>query len=214
MSKVKRLKEKILTALFPQRCPFCRKVIAACDLYCGSCAKNLPKTVYTRFALGGFPCCSPLPYIGEYARAIKAFKFGRQITYAKPLMTLAVSALKKTYDISGFDGVTYVPMYKKKEYDHAKILAKEAAEQTGLPLIDALEKHRKNKPQHKLNRKERIKNITGVFRLSGKDSVKGKRIILVDDIMTTGSTLGECARILKKGGCKEIVCVTVCKTLR
>ena len=75
--------------------------------------------------------------------------------------------------------------------------------------VDALEKFKRNRPQHRTKGGGRKKNVHGVYRLIRKD-VAGKHVLLVDDIITTGFTLGECARMLAKGGCRRVTCAVVC----
>lgn len=81
-----------------------------------------------------------------------------------------------------------------------------------LPFEPVLEKYRSNAPQRTLNRSRRMKNVRGVFRIRKSHSVTGKRYLLIDDVITTGSTLGECARVLKTGGCSEVCCAVLCTT--
>lgn len=76
-----------------------------------------------------------------------------------------------------------------------------------------LAKTKKNKTQHSIKAAERAKNVIGVYSPIDKNLIKGKRILIIDDIITTGSTLGECARILNKCKCGEICCCTLCTSL-
>ena len=78
---------------------------------------------------------------------------------------------------------------------------------------DLLAKTKKNKTQHSIKAAERAKNVIGVYSPIDKNLIKGKRILIIDDIITTGSTLGECARILNKCKCGEICCCTLCTSL-
>jgi predicted amidophosphoribosyltransferase len=72
---------------------------------------------------------------------------------------------------------------------------------------------KQNKPQHTLKGSERRKNVKGVYRVIDKTAIKDKRILLIDDIITTGNTLGECASVLKHHGCRSVSCVVLCTTL-
>lgn len=217
VSEPKRLKDRLWAALFPQRCLFCRSFIPAGSDYCDKCQKQLPETVYNKYAVGGVRCCSPLLYKGEYANAVKRMKYGGKKNYARPLALLAAGAAARVYDLSSFDYVTCVPMHKrslrKRHFNQAEELAVEFCALTGLEYINTLENHKQNKPQHSMHRSERASNVKGVFRVLDKSVVSGKKILLVDDIITTGNTLGECARLLKKAGCAQVCCVTVCSTI-
>ena len=217
VSNPKKLKGLILAALFPQRCIFCRAVIPSGSDYCDKCAKMLPEIYYVKHAVGGAGCCSPFLYKDGYAAAVKRMKYGGKKNYARPLALFAAGAAAREYDLSSFDFVTCVPMHKsslgKRHFNQAEELAKEFCAFTGLIYLDTLEKYKQNKPQHSMHRSARASNVKGVFRVLDKQAVRGRKILLVDDIITTGNTLGECARLLKKAGCAEVSCVTVCSTI-
>ena len=215
--KDKKLKNRIMSLLYPKRCMFCRAIIPLESDFCDYCAKRLPNTVYQKYAAGGVRCCSPLMYKGVYADAVKRMKFRGKKHYARPLAILAAGAAARVYDLSLFDFVTCVPMHKrsmrKRRFNQAEELAKELCAVSGLKFVNTLEKSMANKPQHTLKRSERAKNVKGVFRVPDKSLVAGKNILIVDDIITTGCTLGECAEVLKKAGCAQVCCVTVCSTV-
>lgn len=104
--------------------------------------------------------------------------------------------------------LTFVPLHSKRlaqrGYNQAEILAKVVSSQSKIPYLDLLKKIRKTKRQVGLLGKYRRRNLSGVFKSICKDSIKGKKIIIVDDIVTTGTTLNECARILKEADAKEV----------
>ncbi len=162
-------------------------------------------------------CCTPLPYAGEYAIAVKSFKFNKKRDYAHALAYLTVGAAEKKLRLNDFDCVTCVPMHRhslrKRGFNQAEVLAREFAKLTGLPYAELLEKYKANKPQHTLKRSKRYGNVNGVFRVIDPAAVKDKRIILIDDIITTGSTLGECSRLLIKSGAKDVCCSVVCSSM-
>jgi ComF family protein len=95
--------------------------------------------------------------------------------------------------------------FRIRGYNQAELLAKELSFRLGIPSLNVLVREKPTKPQFKLKREERMKNVIGVFTVSKKlkTKVKGANIILIDDITTTGSTLRECAKILKKSGVKK-----------
>lgn len=209
-------KVRALSLLFPRRCPFCRKTISAEENFCAACARQLPTAVYTRFAVGGVPCCAPLLYTENYAKAVRRMKFGKKKYYAHALALLMARAVSRIYQKEAFDLITFVPADKKslrqRGFNQAEELAKELAVYINLPYISVLEKYKRNVPQHTLKRSERLKNVRGVFRVPKNYSLKNKNILLVDDIITTGNTLGECARMLKRAGCQSVSCAVVCTT--
>lgn len=212
-----KLKRKTAEIVFPSRCPFCKAVISGDKLFCDTCTKALPQIAYSRFAAGGIPCSAALPYFEEYAGAMKRYKFGKKSDYARAFAFLTVRAARLKFGDQHFDAVACVPMSerakRKRHFEHAEILAKKCAELLDLPYIEALEKHKENKPQHTLRRSERERNVKGVYRIKDKSLCRGKSILLIDDIITTGNTLGECVRVLKRGGCKCVCCAVTCTTI-
>ena len=213
-------RKKILTGLvsvfFPQRCACCSRVIVPSALFCPECLAALPKTVYERSAVGGFLCSAALLYEEPYSTALKRFKFHSKTGGLQGFAYLTVKAARERFAGKDFDAVTCVPMTRlavfKRGYNQSEELARACAKLMALPFEPVLEKYRSNAPQRTLNRSQRAKNVRGVFRIGKSHSVTGKRYLLIDDVITTGSTLGECARVLKTGGCSEVCCAVLCTT--
>lgn len=204
---------KILCIFLPDRCPFCDCLIENGKLCCNECEKKLSKTTYKKPAKGGFPCISSSPYTDSFAEAVKRFKFRNRRQYAYSLATIMAKSIVTEYSEIQFDYITYVPMHRLKQrergYNQSKILAERLSNILHIPLADTIVKIRNNRPQHTIgNPSEREQNVKGAFRVIDKNNVKGKRILLVDDIITTGNTLGECARILQNSNAESIHCVT------
>lgn len=213
-------RKKILTGLvsvfFPQRCACCGRVIVPSALFCPECLAALPKTVYERSAVGGFLCSAALLYEEPYSTALKRFKFHCKPGGLQGFAYLTVKASRERFEGKDFDAVTCVPMTRlavfKRGYNQSEELARACAKLMALPFEPVLEKYRSNAPQRTLNRSQRAKNVRGVFRIGKSHSVTGKRYLLIDDVITTGSTLGECARVLKTGGCSDVCCAVLCTT--
>lgn len=208
-------KDKLQPLLYPNRCPFCGTVLPHDEDFCASCAARLPEVTYQRYAAGGFPCCAPLLYQGAYAAAIKRYKYGGKGGYTHALALLTVRAVVRSYDVGAIDCITCVPMHPKdrRRFRHAEQLARECAALTGLPYRDLLEKKRQTPPQHSLKRADRAKNVRGAYGVLQQEWVRNRRVLLIDDIITTGNTLGECARMLQKSGCRTVLCAAVCTTI-
>ena len=213
-TKQRKLRETIKEMLFPARCPYCGKVIDKDDYACSDCKKLFPNSSNLKYAFGNYICSAPFYYDGIFSKAVKKFKFGNCGGYAKQLSFMIVQGVLEIHKEINFDIITCVPMHKddqrKRGYNQAELLARECAKIMNIPYVDTLEKFKKNKVQHSIKANERAKNVRGVYRLIQKDIVKGKNILIIDDIITTGHTLGECSRILKKGKCKSIKCAVVC----
>ena len=113
----------------------------------------------------------------------------------------------------GFDEFTWVPVSPlrrfRRGYDQARLLAEAVGAEIGMKPKKLLRKHRHNRPQSSLTGEERRGNVLGVYEMHPKYSVKGKRILLIDDVFTTGATAEECARVLLTAGAKSVSCGTV-----
>lgn len=201
-------------SVFPVRCPYCGKVIERSEYACTECKNKFPQKSITCYAIGGHICVSAFPYEGIFANGVKRFKFNNNAYFAKQLSVVLVMSILEKYQDIKFDMITCVPMHKdilkERGYNQAELLAKECAEIMHIPYVSTLDKFRKNKAQHSIKASERADNVKGVYKVSDESVIKDKNILLIDDIITTGHTLGECARILLKNGCNSVSCATVC----
>lgn len=208
--------ETIISLIYPHRCPYCNCVIEKEKTACEKCQDKFPDYTFKRFAKGGYYCYAPFAYTDIFKSAVKRFKFRNYRQSSKKLVHPMADALKKNITDTEFDFITYVPMHKKKlnkrGYNQAQLLAEDLGKILSLPCEDVLVKIKDNKEQHTCKKEERYRNVKGVYKAINRENIKGKNILLVDDIITTGNTLGECCRILSKSGAKEIHCLTVCAT--
>lgn len=204
---------KIFCAFLPERCPFCDIPIRPGELYCRKCQRRLKFTDYRTYAKGGVECICTFPYTDEYKATVKRFKFSGRKQYAYSMARLMADTIRKKYADRNFDVITCVPMHKhsitERGYNQSALLAKKLSFMLGIPYKPLLVKTKLTKPQHSLKKpKERENNIKGAFRITNKSYLRRKRILLIDDIITTGNTLGECARTLYKGAPEDICCAT------
>ena len=122
---------------------------------------------------------------------------------------------KKTYSfLKKYDIILYVPMFKKHKlirgYNQSELIARKISDTLGITLEkNNLAKVINTKKQSTLTKSEREKNVKNAFKLKNPEKIKDKKIILFDDIYTTGSTVNECSKILKKAGAAEIVILTI-----
>lgn len=211
---IKRLKNNLKDILFPVRCPYCQCVIDKNEYACDKCKKLFPTVSFKRYSAGGYLCAAAFPYDGVFAASVKRFKFSNRGGYAKQLAFPIAQSILETHKISDFDVITCVPMHKtllkKRRYNQAELLARECAEILNIPYADTLEKYKMNKAQHSIKAAEREKNVRGVYRALDRNFLQGKSVLIIDDIITTGHTLGECSRILMKSGCKYVACAVLC----
>lgn len=205
-------KIKLLSILFPERCPYCREVIKPSEIACEDCIKELPDSIFTKIVTGEYRVWAAVPYADNYKEAILTLKFSKKKAFAYPLAKLMAQKLNEEIDVKSFDYITFVPLhketFKERGFNQSELLANFISEITGVECLPLLKKTRKNKPQHKLRSDKREKNVRGVFRCVDKKAVKDKRVLIIDDIVTTGYTLAECARVLSVSGASKICGMT------
>ena len=199
---------------YPERCPFCDGVIERGRLCCAACGSKFPKSPLPLFyARGGFPCRAAFFYEDCFAEAVKRFKFRSRYELAPQLaapLCEAVRLFERKADL-----ITSVPMHKNKlserGYNHAERLARAASEKLGVEYAELLVKVKDNEPQHSLNTlAKRRDNVKNAYKPADKAKIKGKTILVIDDIFTTGCTLGECCKTLEKAGAGVVLGAVLC----
>lgn len=206
-------REGLLDWLFPAKCPFCQQVIGHPGL-CAACRAKLPEAAgdqAVRTGAGFGVCVFPLYYEGAVRQSLLQFKFGGKASWAAVYAQLLVPCVAE--HLSGeFDCITWVPVSRKRlrqrGYDQAKLLAEAMGKAWDTPPVPLLQKVRDTAAQSlQGDAAARRANVLGVYAAS--DAAAERRILLVDDILTTGSTLSECARVLRDAGAKQVVCATL-----
>lgn len=143
---------------------------------------------------------------GAIREVVHNFKYNSVTELSDILARLLINAYKKAN--LKIDLITFAPLHPKRlaqrGYNQAEILAQKLSLKTGTELKNLLKKTRSTKRQVEMSGKNRRKNLIGAFVLNGKQNIKNKKILIVDDITTTGATLNECALVLKNKGAKEI----------
>jgi ComF family protein len=161
---------------------------------------------------GRHPCAVALCYEGEVKTCIRRYKF-HGAEHLAPVLGERLAAAVDAQLGRDFDLVTWAPLGKKRlrqrGYDQARLLAGEVAKRMNLPQAATLEKRRDTAQQSTLTAQARQKNAKNVYRLKPGTSVRGKRILLIDDVTTTGSTLGACAQVLMEQGAAYVACGAV-----
>ncbi len=201
-----RIWEYILELLYPSRCAFCRRLTGEGRLICESCGKKLP---YTKGPAQGrkLPhvslCLSPLYYEGLVRDSLLRYKFQGLTPYAGIYGDL----ISKCVDENGIscDIITWVPLsrqrLRKRGYDQARLIAERLSRLSGVPSACLLRKIRNNPAQSGSGGPEKRRaNVSGVYEALRPELFAGKTVLLVDDIVTTGATLSECARVLSRAG--------------
>lgn len=205
-------REAILDLFFPPKCAFCGR--AGVHGVCPDCEKTLPYADDPLRRGAGFgKCAAPLRYEGVVRDALLRFKFRGGRGNAEGLGQI-VAQCAAEYFSGEFDLVTYAPVSERRRrergYDQALLLAKEAAKAWNAAPVTLLKKARDNPAQSGLSSaEERRGNVLGVYEAVNAGQIENARILLVDDIATTGSTLRECARVLRDAGAQSVVCACV-----
>lgn len=201
----------LLEMIFPPKCPYCSCTLTDNMTECSSCRSEYPTKPRVEYTLSGDICTAPFTYEGVIADALKDYKFRGRLFNAKSFSAAIVSALKMTgTDISEADVITCVPMTKgrrkKRGFNQAEILAKRTAPLIGKPFRNLLRRDVESVYQHYLENEERKIQNKNYYSCISIDEVKGKKILLIDDIMTSGATLSSCCGVLKDNGAKSVIC--------
>jgi ComF family protein len=160
-------------------------------------------------------------YEGTLRSLIHLFKYSGMKPLARPLARFLERALALRGDgehAQRFDAVVAVPLHWRKKwargFNQAELLARLVAKRRGLPLLEALRRRRPTEVQAGLAMAGRRRNVTGAFAARARADVKGKRILLVDDVMTTGATATACASVLKRAGAASVSLATLARVDR
>ncbi len=228
---LKKFKKYAVRFLFTQRCKYCGRVIdirkESCELcensireikgaICFKCGKEKKKCVCHGQIAFYEKLCAPYYYDGAIKTFIWRFKFRNKTYIANFLGEQMAKCVLTRFDGYDFDLITYVPTTKKhiknRGYNQAELLAKKVSQIMDVPCEEILVKTYETAPQHTLPEMKRTGNILGVFDVQKESDIEFKRILLCDDVKTTGATLNECAKTLLIGGAAEVFCVTAAIT--
>ncbi|MCD8145632.1 MAG: ComF family protein [Oscillospiraceae bacterium] len=203
--------------LYPPKCALCGCLVRERDgLLCSDCRQTLTQVqaAEPKQIRAGLLCSAPFYYQEPLRAAFLRYKFQGKDFYGSMFGAYVAQAARE--QLTGpFDLVTWAPLSKQRlrerDYDQARLLAVPVARAFGLPLVRTLKKVRNTKPQSSLNGRERQENARNVYALYPGAQVQGKRILLVDDILTTGSTLSACADVLLEQGAAEVSCAVLAR---
>lgn len=231
--------DKIVGIFFPSHCLACEKIISKNALFCDVCWPKLQFITDPKCAICAYPfeielkfasticskCIADKPAFDRVitlfrfneilSKAIGDLKYRDQTFLAKKLARILAPKIKS--EIENCDIFCVVPLHlkklRKRKFNQALLIAKKISTSKLIPdllwrLVDTV-------PQVMLKKKQREKNLKKVFLVNKKyrEFVRGKKVLLLDDVMTTGATLHNCAKALKKFGAKEVVVVVIAKTV-
>ena len=173
---------------------------------CHNCLEQMPayQRAWTLF-----------PYLPPLRDAICAFKYRGKVALAKPLASLIIKVLPKELDI---DLILPVPLHpsrlREREFNQSLLLADQLARHLSRPVLATnLRRIVGTSPQFALSRQERMRNLRQAFAVHKPDALVGHRLLLIDDVFTTGTTLNECAKALLKAGARSVSAVTLARTI-
>ena len=197
-----------ITPVAVPSCRTCGQTIAPPGMHCRHC--RLRRPVYDRARAMG-------AYEGVLQTALHQFKYHDRPQLAAPLgLLLAAFARSNAADLNGlrFDALLPVPMHpvrrRQRGYNQSERLARVVGAELGLPLLtDALVRTRATRPQVGLAGDDRRSNLAGAFAVRRPEAVQGKTLLLIDDVVTTGSSLHECALSLKADGAQAVYALTL-----
>ena len=235
----KRLGLQLLDLIYPLFCVICgAKVPADSGELCASCLETFPKNEppFCPFCGQGSLCesdpalcpsCHGRPFVfdrawsaalyqGAVRDCLHHFKYRERALLAKPLAGLLVRFAERHLPLTSFDAIVSVPLSRRRErergFNQAALLSQEISRVSHLPLLkDCLLRFRETPSQITLSKEERLHNVAGAFRIKTPSAVEGRRLLLVDDIFTTGATANACATTLKETGAVSVSVLTLAR---
>ena len=205
----------LLHLLFPPKCILCRKVLKEDELdLCRECRVDAPEYPAGKRKLQFLDSFVAVWYYEECVRkSLLRYKFYNERNLAVPYGRLLAMKIMEEHP-EGLDILTWIPISRlrklRRGYDQCELLARAVGEELGMTPVPTLKKIRNNRRQSGIvGAAQRRANVLGVYRVLDAETVRDKRILLLDDIVTTGATAGEAARVLLTAGASEVHCAAV-----
>ncbi|OGW82803.1 MAG: hypothetical protein A2987_01035 [Omnitrophica bacterium RIFCSPLOWO2_01_FULL_45_10] len=233
------LSKNLLNIIFPLRCAACKKDLDAMNDFgvCDSCAariRRLPRPYCERcgrsiqsadkvcgecrktshYFNAAYSACL---YEGVLKELIHLFKYKGRYALINILSTNMIEFARELRDelLEGVGAITFVPLQdarlRERGFNQSKVLALSLSKEFGITLLDTLKKTRPTMRQNELSRSERLVNLEDAFKIKGGIDFASLKVLLIDDVMTTGATLDECSKALISAGAKEIRCLTLAR---
>ena len=233
MSIFSKLKDFILWLVLTKKCKYCNTLISKDEDLCADCKEDLPRISgeKCKFCGAGKDRCnckkhrmdfdgitSPFYYENGIKQGLQLLKFNNKSHLANIFAEDMAKCVKEDFNDIDFDFICYVPFSPfqttERNYNQSELLAEEMSKRLEIPVKNALVKLFDVKTQHDMAIMQRKGNVHGIYDVKDGFSVKGKTVLLVDDIMTTGETLNNCALIMKIRGAEKVYCVTAALTAK
>lgn len=204
----------LLELLFPRKCILCGRVLSGGETdLCRNCRSEQEIWLNSKRKPQFLDSVTAVWYYeGNVRHAVLRFKFYRARHLAAGFgRNLAMRLLEQEWE---YDILTWVPVSPLRRltrgYDQVELLANAVGKELGVAPVPALKKIRHNRRQSQIrSQAQRKANVLGAYRVVNPEKVRGKRILLLDDVLTTGATAGECARMLLTAGAKEVHCAVI-----
>ena len=211
--------------LFPRLCPVCGKLLMQGeDVLCAFCAIGLPRypilhindnpllrAIWSKADVQRATTFLTYNHFSPYHNLVIGIKFHGRSDLALRLGRWAAMEAEKQGFWEDVDALVPVPLTRwrrwRRGYNQAEMLARGMAEVTGLPVLNLLKRTKNRTPQSRLTGERRLRNAEGIYRATIPDEWRGKCLVLVDDVMTTGATLGSCALTLQNAAPNARICI-------
>jgi competence protein ComFC len=239
IAKTIELLHGFISLFYPANCELCGEGIARQGYLCASCAEKAPRIVppfcakcsepFSGAIEEEFTCANCAHRKLDFDAAVSAyrsrgvvriimlrFKYGHDLHLRHPIAGWLIEAMNDSrLRERTFDMLVPVPLHparlRERGFNQAELLTKILHAETNVPILGALERIRYTTTQTAFDRVERMENLRDAFRLRKNIRVRDSRVLLVDDVLTTGSTLSECARVLREAGARSVHAVTAAR---
>lgn len=230
----------LMDLLFPRACAGCGKEVGQESLYlcwdclarifvihppcCRICGDPVEGSVEDNFLCSSCSRKKPffdiaksaVRYTGIFQKLLQDFKYHGATWLSHDFASLMLACLRTHLSTADIDIITCVPLYHAKErersYNQAHLLAKGIVKHFRKPLLHNMVcRTRPTQSQTHLTSSERVANVNNVFAVKKISRVKSRRVLLIDDVMTTGATVNECSRVLKKAGAEKVLVLTLAR---
>ena len=183
------------------------------DHECGVCLERPPQFIAARAW-----ACYPREDDHPLREVVQKFKYARKVSLGRPLGRLMARGCQEFLREIDPDVIVPVPLYPKRlrwrGFNQSVLLAREVSRAYGIPMdLFLLQRRHETAAQTRLAEEERRRNVRGAFALDPDRPIRGKRVLIVDDVYTSGATVNECSRTLKQGGANEIYVLTLARAV-
>lgn len=218
MESLKKASIFLLQILYPKQCLICGKLEQ--DTICSKCYNRLKiEAKVEKYNNKDFnKHLYIFKYEGKMRNLIIDYKFNDKPYLNELFAKIILKNEKICRKIKKYDIIVPVPIHKRRKnergYNQSELIARKLAKNLNLELVnDSLIKQKNTLPQSTLSKKQREENAKQVYKIQNKPKIENKKVILLDDIYTTGATTKECSKVLRQNGAKEILVLTIAKDI-